>query len=238
MKSILVLQHVPHETLGTLEDHFSAAGLSCQHVELFRETPDAIPLDEAAGLVVLGGPMNVDQIEEYPFLAREVQWIRQALDRKLPILGVCLGSQLLAKSLGAKVYPNGVKEIGWYDIDLTPEAASDPLFGDCGPREPVFQWHGDTFDLPPGAVLLATSPRCRHQVFRYGDWAWGLQFHVEMNEKLVEDWLDEPGNQAELRGLRDPTIDSAKVRRHMPQALAGVQTLGDRVLPRFAALCR
>ena len=102
--------------------------------------------------------MNVDEVDQFPFLATEVNWIRVALVQGVPILGVCLGSQLLAKAAGAKVYANGVKEIGWYELGLTPAAANDPLFAGVGPQATVFQWHGDTFDLPDGAVHLASSP--------------------------------------------------------------------------------
>ena len=235
MKPILVLQHVPHETLGSLEGHFRAAGLSWQMLSLFDQIPPRLDLREAAGLVVLGGPMNVDEVDQFPFLATEVNWIRVALVQGVPILGVCLGSQLLAKAAGAKVYANGVKEIGWYELGLTPAAANDPLFAGVGPQATVFQWHGDTFDLPDGAVHLASSPRCRHQAFRVGDSAWGLQFHVEMTPELVESWLDHPEGQAELAAL--PYIDPAAIRAQLHEGLAAMRLLGDRVLPAFAKLC-
>ncbi len=179
MKPILVLQHVPHENMASLESYFHRAGLIWQYVELFRRVPARLDLAGAAGLVVLGGPMNVDEVNKFPYLAREVEWIRQAVAAELPLLGICLGSQLLAKALGAKVYPNAVKEIGWYEIELQPAASDDVLFAGSAARETVFQWHGDTFDLPPGAVHLALGRECRHQAFRYGRAAWGLQFHIE-----------------------------------------------------------
>jgi GMP synthase-like glutamine amidotransferase len=143
---------------------------------------------------------------------------------------------LLAKALGATVYPNGVKEIGWYEIELLPKAGGDPLLDGCQPRQTVFQWHGDTFDLPRGAVHLAESKLCRHQAFRYGRAAWGLQFHIEMTPELIDCWLgqledgDEAGDSAELnpRAIRAGTAAN----------LARMKRLGDVVLPRFAALCR
>jgi GMP synthase-like glutamine amidotransferase len=157
MKPILVLQQVPHENLASLESHFQRAGLPWQYVELFRTIPARLDMAQAAGLVVLGGPMNVDEVQRFPFLAREVEWIREAVEAEVPLLGICLGSQLLAKAMGAKVYANAVKEIGWYEIELEPAAADDPLFADSSARQIVFQWHGDTFELPPGAVHLAPS---------------------------------------------------------------------------------
>ena len=136
------------------------------------------------------------------------------------------------------------KEIGWYTITLTPEAANDPLFGGCvdngqtgQARElTVFQWHGDTFDLPPGAVLLAGSRLCPHQAFRYGGSAWGLQFHIEMTAEMVNDWLGEPGNRGELAGLS--YIDPEAIRAETPRQLPGLQSLARQVLGRFADVCR
>src|SRR5262249_43189076 len=154
-----------------------------------------------AGLVVMGGPMNVDQVDRYPNLAIEVQWLRQAVEAKLPILGVCLGSQLLAKALGSPVYANRIKEIGWYEVEWLPAATDDPLFSTLPRPTTVFQWHGDTFDLPPGAVQLARSPQCENQAFRYGPSAYGLQFHMEVTAAIIDDWLCESGNCGELAGL-------------------------------------
>jgi GMP synthase (glutamine-hydrolysing) len=235
MSSVLVFQHAPHETLGTLEPHFADAGVRWETVELFRSVPERLDFDRAAGLVVLGGAMNVDEVGRYPFLAREVQWIREALRTDLPVLGICLGSQLLAKTLGAKVYPNGVKEIGWYHIDLTSAADDDPLFAGLAPRQTVFQWHGDTFDLPDGAVLLASSPLCQHQAFRYGHSAWALQFHVEMTTELVHEWLDHPESREELAAL--DYIDPGAIRADTGRGLDAMRILGDRVLPAFARMC-
>src|SRR5204863_2879167 len=107
-------------------------------------------------------------------------------------LGVCLGAQLLAKAVGAEVYRHRQKEIGWYGIELTPEALDDPLFAGLPSTQTVFQWHGDTFDLPEGAVLLAKGATCRHQAFRLGRAAYGVQFHPEMTLEMVGDWLDQP----------------------------------------------
>jgi GMP synthase-like glutamine amidotransferase len=235
MKPILVLQHVPHENMASLETHFERAGLAWQYVELFRQVPPRLDLAQAAGLVVLGGPMNVDEVDKFPFLAREVEWIRQAVAAGLPLLGICLGAQLLAKAMGARVYPNAVKEIGWYEIELQPAASDDLLFAGSAARQTVFQWHGDTFDLPPGAVHLALSRQCRQQAFRCGRAAWGLQFHIEMTPALVAAWLAEAENCRELAGL--DYIDPQAIAAETPQKMPAMQALGDRVLPRFVSLC-
>lgn len=239
MRTILVLQHVSHESLASLEDVFHEAGLSWQYVELFRQPVgqlEQLPLEQAAGLVVLGGPMNVDEVARYPYLDREVDWIRQAVAMELPLLGVCLGAQLLAKALGSRVFPSGGKEIGWYPLEITAGAADDRLFAGAGPTETVFQWHGDTFDLPDGAVRLARSRQCVNQAFRYGPSAWGLQFHIEMTAELIARWLDEPENRAELACLEE--IDPKAILAQTPKALPAMRRLGGRILPRFAAICR
>lgn len=235
MLPILAFRHVPHEPLGTLEDAFRQAGLVYSYVDLFDEVPRQLNLEQVAGIVVLGGPMNVDETDVFPYLAQEVEWIREALARKLPILGLCLGSQLLAKALGARVYASGAKEIGWYEIELDANANDDPLFGDCGKSETVFQWHGDTFDLPSGAVRLAGSALCENQAFRYGDNAFGLQFHAEMTADLIERWLTEPGNCIEL--AETSSIDPAEIRRRTPLEIDRLTQLGHRIFWRFATLC-
>jgi len=235
MKTVFWLQHVPHETLGIIEPAVAEAGLPCQRVELFRQPPDTLPWDKAAGLVVMGGPMNVDQIGQHPFLATEPGWIREAIEHRLPVLGVCLGSQLVAKALGAAVTANPVKEIGWYPIELREAAAKDRLLAGCPPRVMVFQWHGDTFALPEGAVPLARSTACENQAFRYGDRVYAFQFHLEVAADMIEAWLDEPENRRELDKL--DTVDAAEIRRHTPRHLPGMLQLGTRVFRRFAALC-
>jgi len=234
-QTVLILRHMPHEPGGTLEDALTSAGLGFRYVDLYKEVPARLPLDQASGLVALGGPMNVDQVDRHPFLASDVQWIEEALQRDLPFLGVCLGSQLLAKTLGARVYPNRVKEIGWYPIELTPAAAEDRLFAQSGTRT-VFQWHGDTFDLPAGAVHLARSRLCENQAFRYGPRAYGLQFHIEMTATMIDDWLSEPGNCRELAGLE--YIDPRGIRTQTPHELPRLQAWAAEVLGRFAETCR
>lgn len=234
--TVLVLQHVPHETLGTLELALAESGLRWRYLELFQQVPRELPLAEACGLIVLGGPMNVDQTETFPYLTREPTWIRQALDARLPVLGVCLGSQLLAKALGAEVRPNRVKEIGWYPLELLPAAADDPLFAGFSAEQTVFQWHGDTFDLPEGATHLARNTECENQAFRFGKSAWGLQFHIEVTGAMVHRWLDEPENRREVEGL--DYIDPEEIRSRLFEALPRMDALGRDVLSRFAALCR
>jgi GMP synthase (glutamine-hydrolysing) len=236
LKPVIVLRHAPHVPMGSLEDVLARAGVPQVSVDLFAEIPASLPLDAAAGLVILGGPMNVDEVASYRFLLPELDWIRQAVERELPTLGICLGAQLLAKALGKRVYRNTVKEIGWYEIEVLPAAAEDRLFAGRGPIETVFQWHGDTFDLPDGTVHLARGASCSSQAFRVGRSAYGVQFHVEMTAALIDEWLEEPHFSAEVAAL--DYIDPAAIRAQVPRRIAAMDSLSQCLLGRFAAWCR
>jgi GMP synthase (glutamine-hydrolysing) len=232
-RTVLVLRHIPREPAGIIETVLGDAGLVCQYVDLFEQVPRDLPLIHSVGLVILGGPMSVDEVGQYPFLEREVGWIQAAMDQHMPVLGVCLGAQLMAKALGARVYPNHQKEYGWCPIELTHRVVEDPLFSENGVRT-VFQWHGDTFDLPHGAVHLARSPACVNQAFRFGSRAWGLQFHLEMTAEMIEAWLDEAEQSGELT---QANVDPETIRRQTLQELPGLQAVAKRALGRFAQLC-
>lgn len=197
-RKVLIFQHVPFEPLGTLDPILREAGFRVRYVN-FDRNPEAVPdLDRYSGLIVLGGPMNADDVERYPNLATEVQLIRDAVDRDMNVLGICLGAQLLAKALGASVSPDRFREIGWYDVTLTEAGAEDELLSCFDRVQRVFQWHSDGFGLPEEAVLLAGSEICPHQAFRYGDKAYGFQFHLEGDEPLIERWLTTPAHAEEL----------------------------------------
>ncbi len=146
-------------------------------------------LNEVERLVVMGGPMNVYEEEGYPFLKNETEFIARALECRIPTLGICLGAQLIAKALGAKVYKAAVKETGWGDIQLNKEALRDPIFSEMNfPVTRVLQWHEDTFDLPKGSVLLASSLQVPNQAFRVNN-SYGLQFHIEVDREMLCDWF-------------------------------------------------
>ncbi len=213
MRRLLVFQHVAHEILGTLDPLLRDAGFRIRYVNYSRQ-PEAEPsLDRYHGLVVLGGPMNCDQVDRYPHLQREVEAIQQTIDAGRPVLGICLGSQLIARALGARVRKNPVKEIGWYDLEPTEAGRSDPVFGRLDGRQKIFQWHGDTFDIPDHAVRLASSPDCRNQAFRYGENVYGLQFHLEVDQPMIERWLLNGGNQREIADHWDPDEKIGEIRR-------------------------
>lgn len=235
MPTVLALRHVPYESLGMLERVFAARGIEFRYVDVWESGLPSLEEPGISGVVVLGGPMNVDEIDKYPFLRDEPAWMLSAIERGLPLLGICLGSQLLAKALGARVYPGPIKEIGWYDVELLPAASDDRLFAGQAARQHVFQWHGDTFDPPPGAVQLARSPAVAQQAFRYGERAWGLQFHAEITPTLIEDWLEEPAGRCEIEALA--YIDPAEVRRGTDEGMKKLGPFAETVFGRFAELC-
>ena len=198
MKKILVCQHVAHEILGTLNPLFKEHGFRIRYANFGRHPDLKIELDDYEGLVVLGGPMNVDETVKHPHLAHEIELIQKALEKKIPTLGICLGAQLIAKALGEKVARHHTKEIGWYDLHLTESGKKDPLFFHFETMEKIFQWHGDTFDIPKGAIHLARSPLCENQAFRYRENVYGVQFHMEVDEPLIQRWLTVGVNKQEL----------------------------------------
>lgn len=175
---VVVVQHVPNEGLGQFEPLLHGFGVEVETIASSSSIP-ANPLAGVSGLIVLGGPMGVYESERHPRLADEQELIGSALASSVPVLGICLGSQLLASALGARVYPAPQKEIGWFDITLERNAEVDPLFAGAPAHFKALHWHGDVFDLPRGAVPLARSALTRHQAFSYGGVAWGLLFHLE-----------------------------------------------------------
>ncbi len=235
MSRLLVFQHVPYEILGTLNPLLKSHGFRIRYVN-FGRYPDAKPsLDGYNGLVVLGGPMNVDQIVQYPHLTTEINVIKDAINIGIPVLGICLGAQLIAKSLRAAVKRNPVREIGWYTVSPTREGKSDPLFNHFQVSERIFQWHGDTFDIPEGAVHLATSPTCPNQAFRYRSNVYGFQFHLEVDEQLIERWLRLPILKKELEDLTGKT-DHRNIREENTLHIHRLKQLSDQTFTEFIRL--
>jgi GMP synthase (glutamine-hydrolysing) len=198
----LAFRHVPHEHLGRILPVLENRGAQLDYVDAEAQ-PARLP-DPAgyAGLILMGGPMSVN--DGLPYLQREMDWIAAAAGRGQPVLGVCLGAQLIAKALGGRVYRNPVKEIGWREIEFTEAVRSDPLFGRARARETVFHWHGETYDPPAGAVLLASSAACRQQAFRVGQNVYGLQFHLEVTPAMIAEWCEQDATCGDAREVTEP----------------------------------
>lgn len=229
---ILVFQHVPYEPLGTLDPLLKECGFRIRYVN-FGRSPEVRPtLDKYAALIVLGGPMNSDQIDTYPNLITEVDIIREALERDMSVLGICLGAQLLAKALGGDVRRNPVREIGWYDVRLTGEGKSDPVLSTFAERQEVFQWHEDGIELPSEAVHLASSPASSVQAFRFGEHAYGFQFHLEVDSSLIERWLTVPDHRDTLE-IERGHIDPDAIREQTVQSIDALQELSRRTFLRW-----
>lgn len=192
-KTAAVIRHVHFEDLGSFAGPLARAGYEIRYHDIGRQgLPDPLAPDL---LIVLGAPVGVYEEGKYPFLRDEITLLVARLGAGRPTFGICLGAQLIARALGAKVYPSGVKEIGWGPVDLTHTASATPLRHLA--ETPVLHWHGDTFDLPQSAVHLASTALCRHQAFGVGPNIFGLQFHPEVDPAAgIEPWLI--GHAAEL----------------------------------------
>lgn len=188
MPKVFAFRHVAFETLGLLEPLLQARGHDVTYLEMGWDDPAAA--DNADLLVVLGGPIGAYEGMFYPFIAPELAAIERRLKAQRPTIGLCLGAQMMALALGAKVYPGPAgKEIGWGALSLAASASNHPLQHLAPGKTRVLHWHGDTFDLPPGATLLASSPLYAHQAYALGSFGLATQFHAEVTARDMERWL-------------------------------------------------
>jgi len=200
--SLLVLQHISCEPPAAFEDELRARGLDVTRVEL--DEGERLPdWREFPAIVVMGGPMGAYDETDHPWLVEEKRLLREAVEADVPVWGVCLGAQLLASALGARVYRGDEPEVGVLPVELTSAAADDPVFRDVPNSFPTLQWHGDSFDLPDGATLLASSPAYPHQAFRVGR-SYGLQFHLEVALELATEWGEVPAYAQSLESTLGP----------------------------------
>jgi GMP synthase (glutamine-hydrolysing) len=189
MNPVLCVRNDRDDTLGITVAALAAEGVPVERLDGFNPEVRWPGLDEIGGLVVFGGEMNVDEVERYPYLLAQRQLMRRAVDAGLPVLGICLGAQMLARALDARVYRAPVRELGFKPVMVTEAGRTDPLIGAFHSGDRVFQWHEDTFDLPEGAELLVAGDDVMVQAFRMGRTAWAVQFHFEVDAEGVNAWL-------------------------------------------------
>jgi GMP synthase (glutamine-hydrolysing) len=231
MSNIWVLQHTACETLGSIADALEAEALAWQYVRVFDGRPVPAEIGDAGGLIVMGGPMGLYEQDRYPHLKDELRLIESALKAGKPILGICLGSQLLAAALGAAVTRGPRKEIGWYRLRLSEAAAADRLWS-AAPREfMALHWHGDVFTLPSGAVNLASSELTMNQAFRYAQSAYGLLFHLEMTEAMIVEMADAFGDE-----LREAGGEPSRLTADSAVHCGRLETIGEAVFTKWARL--
>jgi GMP synthase (glutamine-hydrolysing) len=230
----LVIQHAACEPPGAYEAEMLARGIACESIQLDRGTPmpDWRAFD---AIVAMGGPMSVNDDADLPWLTGEKRAIGEAVRAGMPYFGACLGVQLLAASLGARVYPGPEPEVGVLPVTLTPEGVTDPLFSALPRTFPTLQWHGDTFDLPDGATRLASSPAFPNQAFRYGESAYGIQFHVEVLPEMAREWAQVPA----YAGYADRVLGEGGMQRLLDEfdaAQAAMRATGRDLFARWAEL--
>ena len=229
MEDILVFQHDPLEDLGIFAQVLEKRGLSFRYVRLFQEETPTEEWKDIRALLLMGGPMSVHEEKRYPFLRWEKAVIRSAIKEGIPILGICLGAQLIAAATGADVYRGNLKEIGWYPISMTVEGQVDALLGYLPDKPTVFQWHGDGFDLPPGAQRLASSLDYDNQAFRIGKTVYGLQFHLEVTPVMIEGWMDQRWKEL----AQTPYISPDKIRADTRSYSQELKYFGERFFSGF-----
>jgi len=231
MAKVTVLQHEPFEKLGIIADALRSRSISYEYVRSFEGQPVPRHMTDVDGLIIMGGSMAVYEHHWYPFLLDEIKLIETAIEAGKQVLGICLGSRLLATGLGAGVSRAAKKEIGWYPIKLRPDSPNDKVFGEAPASFTAYHWHGDIFELPKGAAPLASSELTEHQAYRYGTGAYGLLFHMEATQSTVDGMVNGFAEE-----LREEELDGQAILLQAPSYLPQLHEIGRRAFAGWAEL--
>jgi len=232
--SWLVLRHAQAEGIGLLGNALRERGIHHRALDIARGEPVPKDLRGVGGLIVLGGPMGAYEQDKHPFLRSETALLEKAIAAGRPVLGICLGAQLIAQVLGARVYPGEKREVGWGPVTLTADGLDDPLFVGGEPSLTVFHLHGDTYELPPDAANLATSRVYEQQAFRWGEIVYGFQFHLEFTESIITRLAQEPDSQ---RYMTEAGADVKQIVADTPAHVRDLTDTAQRVFENYFSQC-
>ncbi len=240
MPKLLVIQHSPLEGLGTFEDEIKKANFTYETLMAGDQAlwPAGVKIEEYAGLIILGGPMGAYEDEKFPWLKKELLVVTEALRQKKPILGICLGAQIIARAAGARVIPGPKKEIGWFPVRLDDWFYKrNPVFFQLDPKKDhmVFHWHGDTFDIPVEGYRLAWNDNYPNQAFGFQGNAIGIQFHPEMTLEMIQSWCSSPEGQMDATS---GGYDTKKIMSESKQYIEGLKEISHKIFYGFAAFIR
>lgn len=236
MRPVLLVRNDRYESFGVAPGALARAGVDVCTANLTDPSVELAPLSEVSGVVTFGGTVNVDQVDQHPHLARVRAYTAAAVRDGVPYLGICLGSQILARALGEEVFRGAVREVGFEPVRTTADAKEDDLLSFLEPEEVVLQWHEDTHELPEGATLLVTGDRIPVQAYRVGDAAWGVQFHLEVDAAELDWWLDVADSAIDIEAEWGKSAE--RIRDEAARHIARQEERGREIFARFADVVR